>query len=180
MTRRATHWPLFCARRMRAAVGVATLATDAGDASHGDGRGAWIVGARGRAGPTRRHRASDDDVASTRSVGQNVGQRVGQDRRRRLHPILAGEVYTRLNFQIDELVDKCGVQERVRATRLPIVYVTHLRTFLMGYLVSLPFVFQKFWGWGTPVAVACVAFALLGVEGAATECENPFSRCVAC
>ena len=31
------------------------------------------------------------------------------------------------------------------------------------------------WGWGTVPAVGAVAFALLGIEGAATECENPFS-----
>ena len=30
-------------------------------------------------------------------------------------------------------------------------------------------------GWGTIPAVAAIAFALLGIEGAATECENPFS-----
>jgi putative membrane protein len=45
----------------------------------------------------------------------------------------------------------------------------------MGYILSLPFVYEGYWGWGTIPAVAAVAFALLGIEGAATECENPFS-----
>ena len=44
----------------------------------------------------------------------------------------------------------------------------------MMYLLSLPFVYSKYWGWGTVPAVAAVAFALLGIEGASMECENPF------
>jgi len=97
--------------------------------------------------------------------------------RARMHWSLAAALNARMTSRIDALVGHCGAQERIRATRLPIVYVTHLRTFLMGYLLSLPFVFVRDWGWGTVPAVACVSFALLGVEGAAHECENPF-RCV--
>ena len=40
-----------------------------------------------------------------------------------------------------------NVTTLVRGTRLPIVYVSHLRTFLVLYLLSLPFVYVSFWGW---------------------------------
>jgi hypothetical protein len=65
---------------------------------------------------------------------------------------------------VDALVDLCGTMERIRGTRLPIAYVAHLRTFLVLYLLSLPFVYVSYWGWGTIPAVAAVAFALLGIE----------------
>ena len=87
----------------------------------------------------------------------------------------ASAVMTNAGRRVDDLIDHCGTMERIRGTRLPIVYVSHLRTFLLGYLLSLPFVYVTFWGWGTIPAVAAVSFALLGIEGAATECENPFS-----
>jgi len=80
-----------------------------------------------------------------------------------------------LNKRVDFLASQVGALERLRATKIPEIYVIHLRTFLFAYLISMPFVFVGRWGWGTIAAVACVSFALLGIEGAATECEIPFS-----
>jgi putative membrane protein len=80
-----------------------------------------------------------------------------------------------LHEQCDFLITNEGALERLRGTKLPMIYVMHLRTFLMAYCVSMPFVFVNQWRWGTIVAVAVVSFALLGIEGAATECEIPFS-----
>lgn len=92
-----------------------------------------------------------------------------------LHPLHAAEVLRGLRSHLDVLVDMGGAMERIKATRLPVVYVSHLRTFLLLYVLSMPFVYVGIWGWGTVPAVGAVAFALLGIEGAATECENPFS-----
>ena len=80
-----------------------------------------------------------------------------------------------LNKRVDFLASQVGALERLLATKIPEIYVIHLRTFLFAYLISMPFVFVGRWGWGTIAAVACVSFALLGIEGAATECEIPFS-----
>ena len=80
-----------------------------------------------------------------------------------------------LENYVDGLVGSVGGMERIRGTKLPLVYVTHLRTFLMLYLLAMPPIFQQSWGWGTIPAVSITAFALLGVEGAATECEDPFA-----
>jgi len=80
-----------------------------------------------------------------------------------------------LHTHIDTLVLQEGALERLRATKLPQIYVMHLRTFVCAYCVSLPFVFVSRWRWGTIIAVFVVSFALLGIEGGATECEIPFN-----
>ena len=84
-------------------------------------------------------------------------------------------VLSELNKQCEFLALQVSALERLRSTKIPEVYVIHLRTFLLLYLMSMPFVFVNRWGWGTIPAVGAVSFALLGIEGAATECEIPFN-----
>ena len=72
------------------------------------------------------------------------------------------------------MMDCCGGMERIKATPLPLVYVAHLRTFLMIALILLPYVLGPSWGWGTIPVVFVTAFALLGIEAAAAEVESPF------
>jgi len=96
-------------------------------------------------------------------------------RKRFLHPQHSATLMHGARAHVDVLVDVAGAMERIKATRLPIVYVAHLRTFLLVYILSMPFVYVSLWGFGVVPATAIIAFALLGIEGAATECENPFS-----
>lgn len=96
-------------------------------------------------------------------------------KRRFLHPQHSATLMHSARGHLDVLVDVAGAMERIKATRLPIVYVAHLRTFLLVYILSMPFVYVSLWGIGVVPATAIIAFALLGIEGAATECENPFS-----
>jgi len=77
---------------------------------------------------------------------------------------------------LHKLVNEMGGLERVRSTPLPIVFVTHLRTFLFLYLLSLPYFYAHEWGWATIPSVALTAYALMGIDGAASECESPFRR----
>lgn len=82
-----------------------------------------------------------------------------------------------LERSIESFVAQVGGMERIRATPLPMVYLTHLRTFLFFYLASLPYLHAEAWGsWATVPTTALVAFALLGIDGAASECEIPFRR----
>jgi Predicted membrane protein len=81
-----------------------------------------------------------------------------------------------IEHSLDVLIYNMGGLERVRSTPLPIVFVTHLRTFIMFYLLSLPFLYGHTWGWGTIPAVFVTSYALLGIDGAATECESPFKK----
>jgi putative membrane protein len=78
--------------------------------------------------------------------------------------------------KINELINQVSGMEKIRSTPLPIVYVSHLRTFLFLYLMFLPYIWVDEWGWSTIPLMAFTAFALMGIEGAATECEVPFRK----
>lgn len=41
----------------------------------------------------------------------------------------------------------------------------------------VPFIFGEAWGWFTPILALVVAWALLGIEAAAVECERPVRGC---
>ena len=74
------------------------------------------------------------------------------------------------------LLNKCGGMERIKATPLPVVYVSHLRTFLLVALLLYPYVWGAEWGWSTIPIVALAAFGMLGIEAAAVEVEQPFRK----
>jgi ion channel-forming bestrophin family protein len=88
----------------------------------------------------------------------------------------ATQHFDTLEVQVNELVKEIGALERIRATPLPLVYVSHLRTFLLCFLIATPYVWQSTLGYSTIPIVALTAFALLGLEGAAQEVESPFQR----
>jgi len=77
---------------------------------------------------------------------------------------------------VADMVRQVSGMEKIRSTPLPIVYVTHLRTFLFIYLMFLPYSWVSEWNWSTIPLVAFTAFALLGIEGASSEVEIPFSK----
>jgi putative membrane protein len=79
-----------------------------------------------------------------------------------------------LEKQLTVALECCGGLERIRGTPLPMVYVTHLRTFLIFALVLLPYVWGRSWGWTTIPIVTLTSYAWLGIEGAAAEAESPF------
>uniref|UniRef100_A0A7S1VRX8 Bestrophin homolog n=1 Tax=Grammatophora oceanica TaxID=210454 RepID=A0A7S1VRX8_9STRA len=78
--------------------------------------------------------------------------------------------------QLNGLIAQVSGMERIRSTPLPIVYVAHLRTFLLAYLFTLPYIWVEQWKWATIPLVAFTSVALLGIEGASSECEVPFRR----
>ena len=79
-----------------------------------------------------------------------------------------------LENQLNTVVWCGGGMERIKGTPLPMVYVSHLRTFLLINLILLPWVFGPTWGWITIPIIAVSAFAWLGIESAALEVERPF------
>lgn len=78
--------------------------------------------------------------------------------------------------QLNGLMDDLGAMERIKSTPLPLVYVTHLRTWLLLFLLSMPFIWQPSLGLATIPVVFMTAFAMLGLEGAAQEMEAPFTK----
>jgi putative membrane protein len=81
-----------------------------------------------------------------------------------------------LEKQLNGLVLQMGALERIKSTPLPLVYVTHLRTFLLLFLFALPYIWGGTLGYATIPIVILTAFALLGLEGAAQEVEAPFQK----
>ncbi|MFO0810350.1 MAG: bestrophin family ion channel [Gemmataceae bacterium] len=89
----------------------------------------------------------------------------------RLQPILAAE----MERQVATLVDCQGGCERIKKTPIPFVYAVHIKHLIVLYVGTLPFVMVDKLGWTAPVAVAIMAFGLLGVQEAGLEVEDPFN-----
>jgi ion channel-forming bestrophin family protein len=81
-----------------------------------------------------------------------------------------------LEHQLNTMIWSGGGMERIKATPLPMVYVSHLRTFLILNLCIFPYIFGPSWGWITIPIVAASAFAWMGIESAAMEVERPFFK----
>jgi len=79
-----------------------------------------------------------------------------------------------LNEQIDVLTGAWGAMERINATPLPFVYVVHLRTFLLLYLLLWSTVALAEYGVLALPCLLMASWALLGIEAASVECERPF------
>ncbi|KAL7569193.1 hypothetical protein ACA910_016753 [Epithemia clementina (nom. ined.)] len=78
--------------------------------------------------------------------------------------------------QLNRMLEAQGSMERIKGTPLPLVYVTHLRSFILINLFLLPWVWGASLGWYTVPIVAVVAFALLGIEASSAEVEIPFRK----
>jgi ion channel-forming bestrophin family protein len=86
-------------------------------------------------------------------------------------------VLDRFEEQLNRLIWVGGGLERIQATPLPLVYVSHLRTFLLLNLLLFPWVYGgNVVNWWTIPMVGVAAFATLGIESAAAEVESPFRR----
>lgn len=81
-----------------------------------------------------------------------------------------------LEGSLNIMMDNEGAMERIKSTPLPLVYVTHLRTFLVLFLALLPYIWAGMWGWPTVPIVFVTSFAFLGLEGASEEVECPFRK----
>ncbi|KAL0484774.1 hypothetical protein AKO1_003687 [Acrasis kona] len=73
-----------------------------------------------------------------------------------------------------QLIDAQGGLERIALTPIPFNYVVHINQTLFYYLVTLPFCMLNDFGWFSVPSIAFVSFALLGVEHASIEMEDPF------
>ncbi|TVQ12733.1 MAG: hypothetical protein EA368_03545 [Leptolyngbya sp. DLM2.Bin27] len=77
---------------------------------------------------------------------------------------------------LDGLVDALGGCERILKTPMPVAYSIHLKQLLMFYCLALPFQMVDSVGWGTPLLVALISFAVFGIEEIGIEIENPFGQ----
>jgi ion channel-forming bestrophin family protein len=77
---------------------------------------------------------------------------------------------------LDDLVDALGGCERILKTPIPLAYSIHLKQLLMLYCLALPFQMVESVGWGTPLLVGLISFAVFGIEEIGIEIENPFGH----
>lgn len=91
-----------------------------------------------------------------------------------LEPTIRASAYHQINGYIDGLTAAWGVMERINATPLPFVYVVHLRTLLVIYLLAWHLDALATHGWSALPPLVVVSWALLGIEAASVECERPF------
>jgi len=81
-----------------------------------------------------------------------------------------------LEGQLNKITDFIGGLERIKASPLPIVYVSHLRTFLLISVILFPYMWGPLLGWGTIPVSAITSFAMMGIESCAGEVETPFGK----
>jgi putative membrane protein len=77
---------------------------------------------------------------------------------------------------ISDLVSAQGGCERIHLTPLPFVYAALIKQLLLVYLLTLPFVLVANMGFAAPLVVGVVGFAMLGIEEAGVEIEDPFGH----
>ena len=70
--------------------------------------------------------------------------------------------------------DNLGACERILKTPVPFAYAQHIKTFLVLFVATAPFAMADTLLWGTPVAIAVLAFALFGIDEIGVEIEDPF------
>lgn len=87
-----------------------------------------------------------------------------------LNPPMARE----LEGAITRLMEHQEACERILHTPVPFAYVVQIRQLLAFYLITLPVVLVPVMDWMVIPVTAMVAFAMLGIEEAGIEIEDPF------
>jgi putative membrane protein len=77
---------------------------------------------------------------------------------------------------ISDLVDVQGGCERIRATPIPWSYTVLMHTIVAVYCFALPFGLVATTKLLTPIVVALIAYAFLGLDAVGDELEQPFGR----
>ncbi|GAB4395805.1 MAG: bestrophin family ion channel [Microscillaceae bacterium] len=81
-----------------------------------------------------------------------------------------------LKTQIQGLIDCLGICERIKNTPIPFSHNSYIKTFILIYVLSLPFGIVSSLLYYTIPTVALISYALVGVEVISEEIEDPFGR----
>ncbi|KAL8783915.1 MAG: hypothetical protein Q9195_009246 [Heterodermia aff. obscurata] len=81
---------------------------------------------------------------------------------------------SQMQAQLNSLVDAYGRMETIRLTSIPVAHLIHQKQVLALFGMVLPFalVSQMAW-WAVPIVVL-VTFTLYGIDGIASQLEDPF------
>lgn len=89
---------------------------------------------------------------------------------------LTVEFAQRIETYIGFLMDHQGACERILKTPVPFAHAIHVRQLLFIYLLTLPLVLIPIFGWYSVLAITLIGMALLGIEEAGVEIEDPFGH----
>jgi putative membrane protein len=84
------------------------------------------------------------------------------------------EVLRAMDANLTAMVQAVGGCQRIRGTPVPFAYAQHIKTFLVLFCYTVPFVMVETLGLYTPIASAVLAFALFGIDEIGVEIEDPF------
>ncbi|MGA1603106.1 MAG: bestrophin family protein [Prochlorothrix sp.] len=87
---------------------------------------------------------------------------------------ITDQLFSQMNEVVNQMTLGMGSCERILTTPLPRPYAIHLKHLLLIYFALVPFKLVGMFHLLTPIAVALLAFALLGIEEVGREIENPF------
>ncbi|KAJ1623801.1 Bestrophin, RFP-TM, chloride channel-domain-containing protein [Pavlovales sp. CCMP2436] len=92
----------------------------------------------------------------------------------------AGHLSDYLLVMMDQNLQKLsatlGKCERILTTKMPFPYIVHLRTFLILWLLMLPFTMIKFFGWYALVGDLMIFYLFVSFEFISVQIEQPFGK----
>ncbi len=128
--------------------------------------------------PTLRPIIGDDEVARLEgepnvpvAIVQRMGNLFAEARAKGwIHdfhlPVLEGSLVSFTDIQ--------GACERIKSTPIPYSYTVLMHRIVGVYCVLLPFGVTDTIGWGTPLVVLFISYALFGLDAVGAEIEQPF------
>lgn len=93
---------------------------------------------------------------------------------------LDSQLIRMLEVPLASMVDAQGACEKIQKTPLPYVYVAMIKQLILVYLATLPLVLCPRLGWWSPLLMGVLSLAMLGLEEASVEIEDPFGTHANC
>lgn len=81
---------------------------------------------------------------------------------------------SQLQVQVNTITDAFGRMETIRLTSIPVALLIHQKQVLALFCGVLPFALVDEMGWWTVPIVCIVTFTLYGIDGIASQLEDPF------
>lgn len=93
-----------------------------------------------------------------------------------VHKLLPEAQIYYLDANLEQFMGQLASVECIKKTPMPFAYVAHLRTFMILWLMSLPFVLIHDLEWLILLVCVIIGYVIMGIEGIGVEIENPFGH----
>jgi putative membrane protein len=114
----------------------------------------------------------EESIDPATLVAERLTQLTSDAARKELHPAL----FSGLDANIRGLQADLSAMSRIASTPMPFAYIVHLRSFLILWLIGLPFAFVQTLKYWTILVCFVIGYQLLGTETIGVEIENPFGE----